>query len=379
MLGDGKHVCFENGEWKCDEVLLNKTYCAVANAGATGQRIIPWTVWQPHPHGINSQLQPYILNGDKYDLSTFNTWYFPIVQKIIQIAQKFDIKTWFCLADNCQFHGDYRKWSPWVTNVNGVTTIFQPAAYPYFKAWIKKCIAELGPLGVGWIWGNEMQPQAMRELAAFCIHPFYNSGQMAFSNSAYGAVMKDAPYVRGEYVGNAGVLDDLKADVGEKYGDAAKLAIWKEVHGCGKRGDNALIPPNRIDQALYWWARKRNNGIRIWLSDDGVKDGTSACDRDTDGARTSSEMWFQIVKLACQYANDFVFEHLPQSSDLACQTNTLKEIYRAIHGEYPTEKYHYDPPIPPTPPEPEPPEPEPPEPEKSWWLQIWEWIKRIFR
>ncbi len=366
ILGDPRYLWHLAGTWLLDEIALNKLYCAVANAGADSQRLMPWTVWAPHPEGIKSQFAPYAICRDKFDLLNWNDYYFPIVRRVIEIAAAYDIKTWFCLVDNCQFHGVYRQWSPWITNVTGVVTAYDTAAYPHIKRWIEKCIYEFYDLDVGWCWGNETNPPSFRALAKSVIFPFLRDDRIDAENSTYGATMKDAPYVNGEYTGNAGVLDQLKGDVGEAFGDAAKLAIWKEVHGCGKGGLNALVPPNRVDQALTWWARPHDNGIRIWLSDDGVKDGTSACDRAEDGARTSAEMWTKLARLTMQYRNDFAYEHLPQSADMACQAATLKAIYHAIHGVYPPEKWHYEPPVPPEPPPPEPPEPPlPPEPKLS--------------
>jgi hypothetical protein len=382
MLGDPRFVARKEGVWTLDEIAVNVLYCAVANAGGDSQRLMPWAPYYPHPEGIKSQFASYILIGDKFELKQFNDYYFPIVKKIIKIAKSYNIKTWWCLGDGCQFHGAYKKWSPWVTNVNGVSTIYEALAYPYFKTSIEKYLVEFADLGVGYCWFNEGNNPAFRALAKAVIFPFIASGKLAPSNCTYGATMQDAPYVNGEYTGDAGVLDQVKKDVGLEFGDPTKLAIWKEVHGCGKGGLNALVPPNRIDQALSWWARRLRSRrfieriralvdriksaisrgkslIRIWLSDDGVKDGTSICDVAEDGARTSAEMWEKIVKLAIGFGNDFVFEHVPQSANLICQAKTLKSIYRTIHGVDPEEKWHYEPPAPPEPEPPTPPSPPP--------------------
>lgn len=355
ILGDPAYLAFDGKSWALNEISTNQLYCAVANGGADSQRLLPWGVWGARPFGIRSQFAPYVFSGERFDLSRWNDFYWPIVRRVIEIARSYEIKTWWCFGDNCQFHGAYRRWSPWVTNVNGVSTLWERAAHPFFKAMIEKSLAELGSLGVGWCWGNEMEAAHFQELAKAAIFPFLSSGQIAPENCTYGATMKSVPYVfnpetgKWEYAGNAGVLDQVKEDVGAAFGDAAKLAIWKEVHGCGGKGYPAV--PNRLHQALTWWARPKDNGIHIWLSDDGVWDGDSACDFETatDHRRPSAARWDNIVAESKYYGNSFVFEHLPKGGDVACQKATMKAIYRALNGKDPEEKWHYEPPSPPPP------------------------------
>ena len=151
----------------------------------------------------------------------------------------------------------------------------------------------------------------------------------------------------------AGTLDWLKKLVGDTLGDKAKFAIWKEVHSIGGKGYPNI--PNRLHQAMFWWARPRNNGIRIWLSNDGVFDGDSECDTEVYQGkfrrRPSAERMAEIVKATMDYGNNFTYEHLPKTRDTACIVKTLKAMYRACHnGLDPMEKYHYEPPEPPEPP-----------------------------
>jgi len=371
MLQDPRFVKYDSAldKWYLDENAVNIEFCAVANAGATGIRLLPWGVWAGHPYGVKSQFQPYVLNADctAFNLGAFNDWYFPIVKRVIEIANTYGLKVWWAWGDNCQFSGAYRKWSPWSNNTQGIGSFYETAAYSYFSKWIQKCRTEFAGLNVAWAWGNEVNNPGMRALAEACIFPILN--QFDPKEMTYGASMKDAPYLGpGEYSGNAGMLDTLKGMVGTVFGDKVKLAIWKEVHGVGGKGYPKV--PNRLDQALSWWARSVNNGIRIWLSDDGTKDGDSECDVAFDGARPSAERWAEIVKIALKYENDFTFEHLPQDESpagLPCQVKTLKAIYKAVYGKDPVEKYHYDPPVPPEPPEP--PTPPPVDCKCSYWLE----------
>lgn len=327
MLGEPEFVRREKGAWILDEVAVNKLYRAIANAGAEWQRIMPWGVWGKHPEGMKSQFSPYVLDGNKFDLRRFNDYYFPIVRKVIGIAKKYRIKTWWCLADNCQFNEPYRKWSSWATNVNGVYSVYDEKAQRFFRRWIKRCLIEFATLNVGWSWGNEINDLAFIETAKEVIFPFIKSGQFEPKNCTYGACMDSVPYMNGEYVGPHSIQDLLKKEVGAAFGDAVKEKIWREVHGVG--GGWYPNPPNQLHQALTWWA---NHPIRIWLSDDGVFDGDSACDfePETGRRRPSAKRWRDIVAQTKPYTNDFVFEHQPKGGNLKCQARTVKAIDGAI-------------------------------------------------
>jgi hypothetical protein len=364
-LDIGQFLDYVEGAFNVNEIRTNQRLCAAGNGGAEYQRLIPYGVWGPRPEGIKSQFSPYQLKGDKFDLSKFNAYYWPIVKQILIIAKKYGLTTWWALADNCQFHGSYRKYSPWVTNINGVTSIYDGAeetkydedgkpytvltgSYPFFKAFIEKSLAELGPLGAKWAWGNEMNNPGFRALANAVIFPFLKAGKIEPEDSTYGATMDDASYdpATKEYTHTGGVQDLVKKDTGDDLGEAAKLAVWREVHGCGGKGYPQA--PNPLDQALTWWARLHDNGIRIWLSDDGVWDGDSPCDFETETGhrRPSGPRWAEMIKRALTYKNQFIFEHLPKGGDPACQQKILAAIFKALYAVEPEEKYHYEPPPP---------------------------------
>ena len=375
-------------KWTLDEDAVNRLFCDVANAGATGIRVIPYNPWNAHPHGLSSQFQPYIMSPDraKFDLAHFNGWYFPIVRKYIEIAKKYGMTAWFALGDNCQFAGDYKKWSPWSSNTQGIGTFYESKAWPFVKAWFEKCLAEFAGLGVCWAWGNETNDPRMVDLVKTAILPVIRAKGLDLKNMAYGATMKEVDYKpmpegwvptpeqpRWDYYpGMAGTLDWLKKLVGDEMGDAAKFSIWKEVHSIGGKGYPNI--PNRLHQALYWWARTSAGAarIRIWLSNDGVFDGNSECDVEIGGGvikrRPSAARMAEIVGITMKYSNDFTYEHLPKTKDIVCITATLKAMYKAMTGKDPVPKYTYTPPEPPEPPEPPAP-PTPSTPEKKFpWL-----------
>jgi hypothetical protein len=365
ILGEREFVArSSSGLWELNEVAANQLYCAVANGGAEMQRILPWGVWGARPAGLLDQFAPYPLvdapiaapaggppdaqlgTAKKFDLSRFNDWYFPIVRRLISIARSYEIKTTFCFGDSCQFHNfqNSKRFSPFVTNVNGITTLWEDGAHPIFKAFVERCLAELSGLGVGWSWGNEMNVPHFLELARDVIFPLLRSGAIAAESSTLGATAEKAIYENGQYTGGAGLQDDIKKAVGEEFGDDVKQRIWREVHGVGGGAFPAV--PNMLDQVLYWWG---NHAHKIWLSDDGVWDGDSPCDfqPDTGRRRPSAARWKRIVEIARGYSNNFVFEHLPKGGDVACQKATVTAIYRALNDKDPEEKWHYEPPPPP--------------------------------
>jgi len=418
LLGDPRFISYDNAldKWTLNEDALHQHACAVANAISLadgdplaakyekGIRLLPWAPWGQHPHGLSSQFQPYEMNADrtKFDLDHFNTWYFPIVTRAIEIWNLYGFRVWWCLFDNCQFSGNYGKWSPWENNVQGVTSVYDPKAFQdpdadhparmnRFKAWWNKCLTNFAGRKVGWAWANEGSKE-MLPLAKGGIFPFLKAGTLDPKFMTYGATMEEVEYhpeipveQGGPYPGNAGMLDALKGIVGTLFGDKTKLAIWKEVHSIGGKGYPNI--PNRLHQAATWWLRKLSNGIRVWLSNDGVFDGDSGCDYDVwQGKlrrRPSAERMAEIVTSTKSYGNDITWEHLPKTEDMACILNTLKAMFKALFGKEPTAKYHYTPPVEP----PEPPEPPAPQCSCALWLDTeggtrkkdwWRWLRCIF-
>ncbi|HUU38991.1 MAG TPA: hypothetical protein VMW46_12410 [Candidatus Desulfaltia sp.] len=394
MLGEKEYVRREDGVWILDEVAVNTLDCAMANSGATLQRLMPWSPWGEHPEGMKSQFAPYVLIGSNFELSAWNSWYWPIVRKVVAIGKSYGITTVWCLADNCQFHGPTKKWSPWVTNLNGITTLYEKAAHPFFGKFIDKSILELDEFEPWYSWGNEM-PDQFIDVAEKVIFPRLASGKLKPERCTYGATMQSRDWVWDEsdsswkYLpANAGALDTLKKRVESVVGEKGKLAIWKEVHGVGD-GPKWSEPGSSLHQSLFWWARKKDNGIRIWLSNDGSWNGDSECDFEasTGRRRPSAPRMKMIAETARAYGNDIVIEHLPKGGDLGCQKKTVSAIYEGLNGKKPEEKYHYEPPLPelPTPPEPE---PEPPPPQSCyerfikgrpfWKWQIGKFIRCLF-
>jgi len=334
LLGDPRFLTYDRttDKWTLNEKALDDHLAKIRAAGATGLRLLPWEPWETHPYGIRSQFQPYVVLGSKFDLAHFNAWYFPIARKAIEIAKKRGLKTWWCWMDQCQFAGGYAKWSPWATNVQGITTCYDVKAYPFIKTWIQKCYTEFAGLGVCWSWGNEMNKPGMLGIAKNAIFPMIKKLSLDPKKMTYGATMEPAEYVNGVYLDTNDVQSKLKGMTEDAFDKATKLAIWREVHGVGGKGYPAV--PNQLDQALSWWGRRRNNGIRLWLADNGVWNGDSKCDTTTYNGkvqtRPSATRWAEIVKITKLYGNDFTYEMLPKTTDINCITAKIKAISTAL-------------------------------------------------
>ena len=56
LLQDPAYIRHDNkiNLWSADDGALNHLYCAMSNAGADCQRILPWGVWEKHPYGMRT-------------------------------------------------------------------------------------------------------------------------------------------------------------------------------------------------------------------------------------------------------------------------------------------------------------------------------------
>lgn len=341
-----KYIWYDGEKWNINEDSYHRLFCALGNAGVDGIRLLSWTVWGPRPYGIRSQFAPYVLESDRFNLSKFNDHYFPFAKKVISIARRYGLRTWFVLVDSCQFHGpapglpgSYSRWSPWVTNTNGISTVYCDKAVPFIKNFVDRVVEEFRDINPSYCFGNECNKEFFVSLVEKAIVPHLKAGRIDPYRSTYGATMSSRNWVykngKWQYDAGAGTQDVLKKRIGALCGDKIKLAIWKEVHRIGEVPPETQ-PPHNLHQALTWWARKINNGIRIWLADDGVH------------PRPNASRWVEVINKCKTYGNDFTFEHCPEDT-LEEALGVFRAIYRALHGKEPEEKYHYNPPMPPPP------------------------------
>jgi hypothetical protein len=340
----------------------------VSEAGANAVRILPnGGVWYDHPYGKKSQFCQfaYVNETQGWNLSAWNENFFDITRAAIEIINDLGMTAFYCLADNCELFNNQknRVFSPWVSNTHTgpeIKSIYDTAAYPHWSAFITKCISEFSGLDIIWSLGNEMINKSFRELVSGPNHtisggvvfPLIDSGALVPNKMTYGAILVDMTYdpVTKEYTETPfSTLDLIKKDVGVAFSDEVKLSIYKEIHGCGRK----LIPAdsNRpygcsVDQAISWW----HGPIRKIFSDDGVRDGESTTDVESDGTHKLSAAQWQAMALyilsrcsASSNARDHLvnFEHLPSNQSDTVQAATFKAISTAYHERFGTWPKNY--------------------------------------
>jgi hypothetical protein len=305
LQDDAGFVKFDGSKWTLNEAALAAHLGAIAKAGANAIRLLPWGVWGSHPGQKKAyQFQPYVLVGDKWDLSRFNTYYFPIVEKAFSIINEEGMTIIFDLFDNCQFHGGYRKWSPWFNNVQGITSFYGKDADAYTKPWISTWIVRAKRKGFDIIFGlNEAENSGYPEFFKRIIIPYMKRGLLKPERMTYGATTKIGPV--------DSIQDQVRNMVESAFGKTAERAIIMEDHG---------YP---FTASLPVWGKKP---WRKLYSDDGLH------------PRPTPAQWGARAKYILKYAGNnkrFVnFEHLPNSYpiDLNLQIATIKAIKKACEG-----------------------------------------------
>lgn len=322
---------FDGLKWTLDEAKAKIEFDAVSKAGANLVRVMPYGVWGKHPGGKKTyQFQPYVLDAvkDKWDLAIFNDYYFPIMKKIFALANDVGLTVLFDLFDNCQFHGAYAKYSPWFSNVQGLTSFYGKGADVYSKRWVSTMTLRYAAFDMIWGFGNEMENAAFPDFAKRVIFPYINLRKIPFSRLTYGATMKNTGAVDS-------IQDTVRKAVRNEFGLVAEKDIIQEDHGFS------------FTWGLSTWGSKP---YRKLFSDDGCYTGKSLCDiRPGKGARPSAAEWGNLsLDILKKYptslggrARLISFEHLPagySTGSLECKVAPIRAIsaaYRARFGTWP--------------------------------------------
>jgi hypothetical protein len=327
LQDDAKFVTCNGQAWILDETILTKHLKAIADAGANFVRLLPWGVWGTHKYGKASQFQPYFLDTsrDKWDLSAFNTHYFPILKRVIEIINGLNMTVIWPFFDACQFHGAYSKWSPWVSNVQGISTLYDPDADVYTKRWVSTMTLRFKDADIIWAFGNEMNNAAFPAFAKRVIFPYIKLRNLDFNRMTYGATTNVS-------AGDS-IQDTVRISVRDTFGPIAEKNMMMEDHG---------YP---FAASLPVWGNKPWRKI---YSDDGFYGGKSLCDKRDKGARPSAVEWGARAKYILDHypssglgrSRLISFEHLPgvYPPDTVCQTATIKAIsgaYRTKFGAWP--------------------------------------------
>jgi hypothetical protein len=210
----------------------------------------------------------------------------------------------FPLFDNCQFHGGYSKWSPWVSNVQGISTLYDPDADVYTKRWVSTMTLRFKDADVIWAFGNELENQAAPAFIKRVIFPYIKLRTLDFNRMTYGATTKVS-------AGNS-IQDTVRISVRDTFGPIAEKNMMMEDHG---------FP---FTASLPVWG---NKPWRKLYSDDGLHP------RPTPSAWAARARYIlaNYPISASGRPRLISFEHLPDKypMDLALDVATIKAIKAA--------------------------------------------------
>lgn len=328
-------VRYDGKTWTLDEESWKKECATIANAGANAVRILPYAVWDPRPYGRRSQFQPWVYDqaANKWDLSKFNGYYFPILRRIVEIVNAYGMEAWVAWFDGCQLQpGYWTAYSPWAHNLQGITHFYDVKADPFCKAWIRKIVHELEGCRVLWPWGNELPDrQTGPEWVRRVVFPMIKELAIPYNRMTYGFTMDEAPYLgQGKFADKPTMQDTARKYFGEDFPpESNKFKLIREVHKCGTLAlDSYCAYGRRPAQAAYWWGG-RPVGPFI-LSDDGVHEWKNPA----DGGRPDAARWKAMATWALKYSNLGGLEHLPEGGPLEYQVGVVAAIGAAYHATY---------------------------------------------
>lgn len=389
-MGDRRFLNLVNGKHVLNEVALDKHLKAISDAGANMFKSLPFDPWQNRAWGKEGQFSPYAFVNGNWDKSKFKVGenYFSIFAKVTDIGNKYNMSHVIAGVDNCSATDEWNPLAGFYDAANDKST----------KLFLNKMIDVHYGKDVCWEFGNELSnPKAVAFVERIWF-PIIELKKISWDRLFYGAQI--GQHTPNKYNGPTppagkeryddkpiSIQDWIKAKIGDKYGDPAKLAVIKAVHSCGAPCDP--VDKNRpfgmaVDLALAWWDKYP---IKVIFSDDGVWNGDSKIDTEIeDGklkARPSAETWYRMASYILKRKKGIMgdkghyvsFEHLPMKGPESEQVKVIAAIKKAITNPDPNPG-----PLPPTPPKPpKPPDPgpvvNPPGPTKD---QLTEFLNSIF-
>ncbi|OPZ34493.1 MAG: hypothetical protein BWY99_02511 [Synergistetes bacterium ADurb.BinA166] len=366
-----------NGKWRLKERQCTDELRSMANSGANYVRLLalaPWLeggvvdqqrIFSPFPQGA----------GHAFTLKAQTPEYYSVVRRVAEIANASGLTLWLDLFDHC---GATSPNSPWVTNDEGVHGYADPGSDGYTSEYIRTMVEALRGLDVIYGWGNEFRDRDETEFCLRVVAPTLAECGVLWERQAYGAdnLFKE-PCEQ----------DFQKARLEDLYGLEAKLRTIRPVHGIG-------VDYSRAELIASWWGR---NPIRKALSDDGVFDGDSVLDVQTDNPtrrRPSPDQWRSTIRRLRERQPSptleapqlpglwtWAFEHSPKQwqtepTFLEVQAETLSAMadeIEAWQGSPMENRGKFQPIVEPAePPKPEPaPEPVQEGPIRHCWLCVW--------
>lgn len=347
-----------------------------ANAGANSCRILAYAPWEVKPQELYCPYAFDVVQG-AWNLDVWHNSYFETLRWMVTIALAYNLKVWFSLFDNCQFHhGTVAPWSLNVQDRDGYYADVQRSL-----KWVDKVFGILGN-DVSYEIVNEGEPKGDMKKAVnwyVAIYERLMALKVPEENICWGAT-PHAKYADGKWEDDrprnllTQVLSALK-------GLPGKLQCYRSMHNVGV--PTAEHPASYAGAwATAWWGG--NHTGKAFLSDDGVGNGAAPLDEYKGMRRPSGDQWYRIAKVLI--ANDggkvgkWWIEHCPKNYAAEAWLPAIRGIVKAYAEKYgyPENWGKYPKPVEPPPIEPGPITPPPaPEPTtcgvKHWWEHLKTW------
>lgn len=329
-------VTWNGSTWILDEEKWMNLCAEEANIGKNMERWLGWTVWEDTG---KTNLTPFMVDSDgKYILSFLNEKYFEILERMIQIANYPAQKPGktapgITIAIDLAFQytndpDDIRR-SPFRNNTLGISSLYDPSAWPYFEAYAlrlldlrKKTHPITGqPLKIKYGMGNELLADGL-EISFRIIRLMDREREWPFSWSICADIPSDG--------------NDLFKEL-PKMIDREGLFLWaperninewdtniiRPVHGCGEIRSGVDI----AETVFYYFSF---HPIKWKGSDDGCR------------RKPGAAWWYEYTKKICSERNGqaltypwevqkpiIAVEHLPEDCD-----DPAIDVYTAIARAY---------------------------------------------
>ncbi len=298
-----KFVVWTGTTWELDEIRWGNYCRELANAGVNIMRWLGWNHWFDwYDKTLTHNLTPWLQqpNDGPYDLSQDNETYWKIADRMIEIAnypaqkpgiQAPGITIQEDLAYEYMNDKDDQQKSPWRNNVQGIVTLYAPAAWPYFEKYMLRWLALGKKHKIVFGMGNEMGSESLdfcrlmlRALDRERVWPFSWGICAEIPSNGGNDVFKALPdiiFKEGLYLWHPlrTMIDPATGNLFNRW----DCSVFRPVHACGERRGGVDV----FDKTFEYFAF---HPIRFKMSDDGCMG---------EAGKPGADWWYNAVKRIC--------------------------------------------------------------------------------
>jgi hypothetical protein len=297
-----KFVVWTGTTWELDEIRWGNYCRELANAGVNFMRWLGWNHWfdwydKTYAHNLTPWLQQP--NG-LYDLTQVNEAYWKIAERMIEIAnypaqkpgrKAPGITLQLDLAYEYMNDKDDQQKSPWRNNVQGIVTLYAPAAWPYFEKYMLRWLALGKKHKIVFGMGNEMGSESLdfcrlmlRVMDRERVWPFSWGICAEIPSNGGNDVFKALPdiiFKEGLYLWHPlrTMIDPATGQLFNRW----DCSVFRPVHACGEKRGGVDV----FDKAFEYFAF---HPIRWKASDDGCMGETG---------KPGAAWWYSTVNTLC--------------------------------------------------------------------------------